>query len=900
MSQCIHCGAPLPAAGAVFCGACGKSQQVAAAPAHKPPAAFGATQYVPQQPAALPEQPAPVSFVPGQLPNAAPPAVVAAPLAAVQGAPPATVAGAVGATLQIVEPSGTINAPLVGDAITLGRRPENNIVLHSLFVSGKHARFDTIATAHRITDVGSTNGIYFNGQRVTEQMLSDGDVIRIPDPTTANFVNITYVNPLAPRVHKAGQISQSYPTPPGKPLVTIGRVDTDIVLDSPLVSRVHAQVEWHTNHHVVRDLGATNGTFVNGQKLSGARPIKPGDVVQIGPFKLTYDGDSLDTYDQRGAIRVDARGLKREVPDPTGKGKKCILNDVWLSIEPREFVALVGGSGTGKSTLMMSLSGFLPAETGQVLVNGDDYYKNFDAYRSILGYVPQDDILHRMLPVKRALEYAARLKLPPDTDSAEIAKRVAHVLDAVDMTAHKDKLVDNLSGGQRKRVSIASELLNDPSLMFLDEPTSGLDPGLEKKMMFTLRQLADSGRTVVLVTHATANITQCDHVAFMSTGRMVYFGPPQGALPFFQVTSGDFADIYTKLEGRADPKTNLVTHDLRDEYAHWKSQNPNSTEQPFLAELWEMRYRRSAEYQKYVLDRLNAAPQGPSIEQQQESAKRKKLKPSLWRQFFILTMRYIDLTFQDRRNLLIMVLQAPIIGALLMLVSKENSIAGTGSTPWDAKKLLFMLSTVGVWFGIINAAREICKETPILKRERLANLRIGPYVASKVVVLTLLVVVQAIMLVGIVNLRVAFPENSILLGSTIEITVTVALAALAGLALGLLISALASSPDKAISVVPLALIPQILFAGLIFKLEGATNVVSWFTASRWSMDALGSVAALNDIPIPPAGRTAAQIGMAEEQYTNTVPHLLMCWGILIAYAAACIYATGYVLGRQKR
>jgi ABC-type multidrug transport system ATPase subunit len=219
---------------------------------------------------------------------------------------------------------------------------------------------------------------------------------------------------------------------------------------------------------------------------------------------------------------------------------------------------------------MNALSGYAQATGGHVFINGDDYYRNFDAYRTVLGYVPQDDIIHRTLPVDRALGYAAQLRLPADTAAPEIAQRIARVLDDVEMTPHRDKLVENLSGGQRKRVSIGSELLADPSLFFLDEPTSGLDPGLEKKMMYTLRRLADSGRTVVLVTHATANISQCDHVAFMSDGRLVYFGPPAEALQFFNVSSGDFADIYTKLEGAAsqqDPERwAVVQRDLQAEY----------------------------------------------------------------------------------------------------------------------------------------------------------------------------------------------------------------------------------------------------------------------------------------------------------------------------------------------
>ena len=188
------------------------------------------------------------------------------------------------------------------------------------------------------------------------------------------------------------------------------------------------------------------------------------------------------------------------------------------------------------------------------------------------------------------------------------------------MAPHRHKRIDQLSGGQRKRVSIAAELLADPSLFFLDEPTSGLDPGLEKRMMYTLRRLADAGRTIVLVTHATANITRCDHVAFMAEGRLVYFGPPAEALAFFRVDSGDFADIYTKLDGTASPdepeRWAVAQANSLPELDAFRAGHDGARRPPSLAELWEMRYRRSPAYAALVERRLSEMPEpaaaGPS------------------------------------------------------------------------------------------------------------------------------------------------------------------------------------------------------------------------------------------------------------------------------------------------
>lgn len=876
-TTCIHCGAQLNRPGAKFCTRCGKSQESAVA-----------------QPAV------PVAAAP--TPISAPPTVAAG--GEIAGGPP-------GVVLIIQDVGRTFEAALGDRALTLGRAPDNDIVIASRFVSGRHARIEPHGVAHQIVDVGSTNGLLYEGRRLNANaphMLADGDVLRIGDPATGNFVTLTYRNPLAQKAQQAATVARSYRLDPTDPQITIGREGCEITLDNPQVSRHHAVIDRVDGRHMLRDVGSTNGTFVNGARITQHTLVR-GDIIQIGAFKLVYTGESLDQYDQRGALRIDARNLWREVAH--GGKTRMILKDVSLSIAPREFVALVGGSGTGKSTLLNALSGFAQATHGSVLVNGDDYYRNFDAYRSVLGYVPQDDILHRGLPVDRALGYAAELRLPADTAPAEITQRISRVLDDVEMAPHRDKPIENLSGGQRKRVSIGAELLADPSLFFLDEPTSGLDPGLEKKMMYTLRRLADSGRTVVLVTHATANINVCDHVAFMSDGRMVFFGPPAEALNFFGVASGDFADIYTRIDGMADQndpeRWAIVQRDLQGEYAAWQQHAQASAAggaarpaTPALAELWEMKFRASPQFATHVAGRLAQAPAGPVAGSSEAAGTAKRPRVSSLRQFGILVRRYFDLTMQDRRNLMILLLQAPIIGVLLMLVAKPDAIVGENAFANEAKKVLFMLATVGVWFGIINAAREITKEAPIYRRERLANLRIGPYVLSKVLVLLLLVVIQSVALLALVGLRVQFPAQGVMLPIQLELFITALLTSLAGLAMGLAISAFASTPDRSISLVPLALIPQILFAGVIFSLgDGITaqRVLSWLTISRWAMDAYGTSVNLNDLPLQPG---MLRLPNPPEEYTFTAAHLLSRWGILLGYMTLCILLTAWQLYRRDR
>jgi ABC transport system ATP-binding/permease protein len=696
--------------------------------------------------------------------------------------------------------------------------------------------------------------------------------------------------------------------------LTIGRAHGGGVWNHPQVSRDHASIDGRPDgSHVLRDLGSTNGTYVNGQRIQ-SQALQRGDVVQIGPFKLSYTGVALAQQDMRTSIRLEARGLSVTRPDP-GAGfvarflgalrlrhspTKTILHQVSLCIEPGDFVALVGTSGAGKSTLMGALSGFSRASAGTVHINGDDYYQNFDAYRPSLGYVPQDDIVHRPLPVSRALGYSALLRLPSDLSAADVAQRVDSVLGDVEMSTHRTKRVENLSGGQRKRVSIASELLADPSLFFLDEPTSGLDPGLEKKMMYTLRQLADRGRTIVLVTHATANIDQCSHVAFLAGGRLAYYGPPGGACAFFGVQTGDFADIYTRLDGQFDsaapPYSRPQAFDIYR--AEWQRQHPGGGE-PLMAELWERHYRQSDLYRTLIEARLTQPAAQTRMHGAQTSAR--STPPAhagvAWRQLRLLAHRYLDLTVQDQRNLAILLTQAPLIAMLLAFVAKEQAVRGAEATYASARPVLFMLATVAVWFGIINAAREVTKEAAIYRRERLAGLRILPYVLSKVAVLMLLVVIQSAVLLAIVGAKVTMPEYGLIGTIWLDLFVTTFLASLGGLALGLAISTFASTPDRAISLVPLALIPQIVLSDVIFPLEGNAEMLSWLAIGRWAMDAYGAIIDLNALPqftgSPPPSPPL-------DQYTHEPVHLALRWLAMAAYTLVCLGITTWLLRRKDR
>ncbi len=585
--------------------------------------------------------------------------------------------------------------------------------------------------------------------------------------------------------------------------------------------------------------------------------------------------------DEGNAIRIDALNLKKFGPD-----RATLLNNISLSIPPRTFVAVVGASGVGKSLLLDALSGRRPAQQGKVLYNGQDYYRHLAAFRSRIGYVPQDDIVHRDLSVERALYYAAKLRLPGDYSNEQVWRRIGEVLEDMELTEQRKHLVKTLSGGQRKRVSIAIELLAKPSLFFLDEPTSGLDPGLDHKMMRLLRKLVDKGHTIILVTHTVANINVCDYVCFLAHGgRLAYFGPPDEAKVAFG--KSDFSEIYASL----DPTNG----------------DPHTSEEA------EARFRLSSMYQEYVAKPLRAnAGAVMGHLQPRQSTRPRHGRP--WRQFVLLTLRYAELMRNDAANLVILLLQAPVIATLLVFLIDQRIIASPAGHETAAQTPLFIMAVAATWFGTINAAREIVKEAPIYRRERAVNLGLVPYVLSKVFVLGMLCLVQSLLLLVIVGLKGGYPAHGLLLPVFFDIYLSLALAALGGLTMGLTISAIAPNADRAMSLVPLVLLPQMIFAGNSFKLSGGTELLSFLMVARWALVALGSIAdlhspvcfspltkSMSEVPAggcrPGTTQVNPTVNTPLSFYKHTAEHVLLAWGML---ALLILIFLGLTLYFQKR
>jgi len=800
-------------------------------------------------------------------------------------------------------------------------------------VSGFHAQIvregNQFVLVHPHPSRGKTlNGLLYQGRHIQgdekfHKPLARGDIFRIGDEH-GTLVTLTYndgsgaIQDVVPEVH---------PIPLGAPVITIGRLPENmVVLSHPQVSGRHARLEQVHGGYRIIDVGSTNHVYVNAQQVTN-QLLQPGDEIRIGPYKFTYTGTQLTQQDESHGIRIDALQLQK-----VGSKHTILINDISIAIPPRTFVALVGGSGTGKSMLMDALNGLRPAQKGLVLYNGQDYYRHLAAFSTQLGYVPQDDIIHRELTVERALYYTARMRLPEDFTQAQIKQRIDEVLEDVDMKHRRGLLINKLSGGQRKRVSIALELLAKPSVFFLDEPTSGLDPGLDRRMMFLLRRLADKGHTIILATHATNNINTCDYICFLAQGgRLTYFGPPNEAKAYFGKT--DFAEIYSALEPTEG--------------------NPNIPEEA------ENRFKASPEFQKYVVGPLNQGPAGQTNTSLETATVKQPKRGNPWKQFSLLSSRYRELLKNDTGNLLILLLQAPIIAAILILmlssgghgtfdpssVAKcllnppggihipqtvpnkfdcQNVMNFLNNTPqgqiivanhggnvlqatqdfiapesgFDAQKYLFIMAFAAMLFGTINGSREIVKEAPIYRRERTVNLGIAPYMFSKIVILGIFCLLQSAVLVLAVN-WVAPIQQGILLPPLLEVYITMALTSLAGLMLGLTISALAPNNDRAGILIPIVLIPQVIFSGLLFNLNGPIlQTIGALFAVRWGMAASGSSVGLHGDKLGADDFSYKGTLFSTFSQTEAAIHLFICWFALVVMILVFGIAIAYFLKRK--
>jgi ABC transport system ATP-binding/permease protein len=835
-----------------------------------------------------------------------------------------------------------------GSIYRIGRDPKSDIVVTDTRVSWRHGVLRIEGDSWLLEDVGSTNGTFIDLQRIVRFPIvadcvvrlgnpDDGPILRcMPQPAArqappaaarqappvqpltppaeprpqpappfeaappfepvAPFEAAPAFEPVAPPQASPPQASppQASPpqAPPRQPLppqsppqreapafpqdllpsvdlrptsrtplptkkLRIGRTpDNDLVLPDLDVSRHHAELRRSPKGTFeIVDLGSHNGTFVNGRRVSSAA-LSETDIVGIGRSTFRLAGGELRQFVDEGQISFSAQDLVVKVG-----GGKIILNHVTFPIPEKSLVGVIGPSGAGKSTLLGALTGTRPADTGTVLYDNRDLYRNYAELRYRIGLVPQDSILHTQLTARRALQYSAELRFPADTTARERDHRVDEVMAELGLTRHAKTRADRLSGGQLKRVNVAQELLTRPSLLFLDEPTSGLDPGLDKSVMEQMRDLAHDGRTVIVVTHSVANLDTCDRLlVLVPGGKVAFYGPPDEGLQYFGLPG--WAEVFQAFERYAD----------RD---------------------WATEFARSPAHAKYVLGQRPKLSPRPQV--QNEATEAVPQRRGALKQMGTLTRRYIRVISADRGYTLFMGLLPIILGVLIRLVGSSQGLAGLPHTNQNASETLTLLVVCACLSGTASSVRELVKERSIYARERAAGLSSGAYLASKLLVLGVISVVQSVVLVllGLAGRPMppqgAFIKNLPLL----ELLLGIAFLALASMCLGLLVSALVSTSEKAMPFLVLLTMIQVILSGGVISLVGKAGLtqLAWISPSRWGYGAVAATANLNVIT-PSAGGN-----ITDPLWAHTPANWLRDMGILLGLAVIFTLITALRLRR---
>ncbi|CKM21307.1 ABC transporter ATP-binding protein [Mycobacterium tuberculosis] len=600
--------------------------------------------------------------------------------------------------------------------------------------------------------------------------------------------------------------------PPGA--VRIGRAnDNDIVIPEVLASRHHATLVPTPGGTEIRDNRSINGTFVNGARVDAAL-LHDGDVVTIGNIDLVFADGTLARREEN-LLETRVGGLDVRGVTWTIDGDKTLLDGISLTARPGMLTAVIGPSGAGKSTLARLVAGYTHPTDGTVTFEGHNVHAEYASLRSRIGMVPQDDVVHGQLTVKHALMYAAELRLPPDTTKDDRTQVVARVLEELEMSKHIDTRVDKLSGGQRKRASVALELLTGPSLLILDEPTSGLDPALDRQVMTMLRQLADAGRVVLVVTHSLTYLDVCDQVLLLAPGgKTAFCGPPTQIGPVMGTTN--WADIFSTV-----------------------ADDPDAAKARYLA-------------------RTGPTPPPPPVEQPAELGD--PAHTSLFRQFSTIARRQLRLIVSDRGYFVFLALLPFIMGALSMSVPGDVGFGfpnPMGDAPNEPGQILVLLNVGAVFMGTALTIRDLIGERAIFRREQAVGLSTTAYLIAKVCVYTVLAVVQSAIVTVIVLVGKGGPtQGAVALSKPdLELFVDVAVTCVASAMLGLALSAIAKSNEQIMPLLVVAVMSQLVFSGGMIPVTGRVPLdqMSWVTPARWGFAA--SAATVDLIKLVPGPLT---------------------------------------------
>lgn len=681
--------------------------------------------------------------------------------------------------------------------VVVGRSSSAQICINNNVVSSQHAQliFDANGNLH-VIDMNSSNGTFLNDRklepgvpyqvRATDRLYFSGPsgVELVFNPDNYEMVKVQRSSSAKNTGDNNFSTTNILEKFNSKNRLTVGRnPDCDVFLGHNSISRNHATIEKKgANSFVLTDLGSLNGTYVNGRRVNGSVKVSQNDTIIIGRFQLSLSGKVKDLT-QEVAIRTE-RIVKQF------ENGKIGLHECSFEIPSKSLLAVMGPSGCGKSTLLKALNGDSPPTSGHVYISGLELNANYDYLKTQIGYVPQDDIVHRELTVEQSLYFAAKLRLE-HSDSTFIQQKIEQVLKDLNIEHIRKNLVGKISGGQRKRVSIAVEILTDPLILFLDEPTSPLDPQTIEEFLEILRNLSNKGTTVIMVTHKPEDLNYMDTVIFMAEGgHKVYQGDTSNYLSHFNVD--DTIKVYAQL---AMPQA-----------AKWI--NNHKQNHPALGTM--------------------AAPK----------EKQNSRHANFFYQLWWLTIRYFNIKLNDRVNTIVMIGQAPIIAGLICLIF-----------PFISLPVPFLLAISAVWFGTNNAAREIVSEAPIYKRERMFNQGILAYMLSKIAVLGTFAAIQSLLFTLIISFNFSNSDPS--WEAPAQTFLWMLLVSLAASMMGLLLSAVVSTTEKVMTLVPIALIPQIMLAGVVAKISSpVVEVLSYLTLSRWGNEGFCNVQENVRIEVP--------------------------------------------------
>jgi len=668
--------------------------------------------------------------------------------------------------------------------ICIGRSKGCDYVIASDFASARHAFLIEEDTGKYILkDNHSLNGTYVNGKLISMPVpVTNTDRITIGDHhfTLSDVLRGSSRTGEKPQANISSKISVALSR---KGRVLIGRSSkADYRINDFSVSRKHALITKESGRVFIEDLGSKNGTYVNGRRIKGKVEIGPRDEIRISFEVFRLDGvvKRLDYY---SAVRAEGVMKKIQVG---GKEFITVLNPLSVSIPSRGFVALMGPSGCGKSTLLKILSGNFQPTSGEVFIHGLNLSEHLDLIKQKVGYVPQDDIVHNQLTVEDALFYAAKLRMSEELSDKEINQRIDEVCNQLKIDGAKRKRkIKDLSGGERKRVSIAVELLNKPSILFLDEPTSPLDPETIDSFLQALKSLTErTGTTIIMVTHKPSDLAYIDRVIFLGAGGyLTYYGSVKGLFEFFGTRN--ISKIYASLSNESS---------ARQWYYKWMDHK-----------------------------KANARPR---VERKMTKEPRQF---SYVRQFYWLARRYAHIKWNDRQSLALLILQPLIIPLALVFIYNKLELG-----------ILFLMAITSIWFGVSNAAKEIVDELAIFKRERMYNLSVIPYLFSKLAVLGLIAIVQSFLFVSIVYW--AYSNDSVSLNHPVKSFGVLFTLTFSATLMGLMLSSMFRNSESVMSIIPIVLIPQIIFAGVITSIDSrGKEILSYLMHGRWGTELLARI-----------------------------------------------------------